>query len=139
MLSTIQHIQWRTYLIDRQIYRRATRTSFDVEPQVDPSLSPASRASARSVVRTAPKKGHREALHCSSFIGRQIALPNRILVKELRRSYHTITPYTCTHGRCGVSPPLKPGTLRRFFDKLFAKMCQPKVEMYSECQNNVKL
>ena len=39
MLSTIQRIQWTPYLIDRQIYRRATRMSFDVDPQVDHSLS----------------------------------------------------------------------------------------------------
>ncbi|MFZ1043190.1 MAG: hypothetical protein WAN58_17965 [Anaerolineales bacterium] len=118
MLSTIQRIQriqWRPYLIDRQIYRRATRTSFDVDPKVDRSLSLASRASARSVVRTAPKKGHREALHCSSFIGRQIALPNRILVKGLRRSYHTITPYTCTHRRCGVIPTAEVGGFTALF------------------------
>src|SRR5271157_2833009 len=83
-------------MIYHQIYRRAALTSFDVDPQVYRSLSLASRASARSVVRTAPKKGHREALHCSSFIGRQIPLPNRILVNVLRRSYHTITPYIPT-------------------------------------------
>ena len=79
-------------MIYRQIYRRADLTSFDVDPKVHRSLSLASRASARSVVRTAPHQGHREALHGSSFIGRQIPLPNRILVKGLRRSYHTITP-----------------------------------------------
>ncbi|MFZ1042695.1 MAG: hypothetical protein WAN58_15440, partial [Anaerolineales bacterium] len=67
----------------------------------------ASRASARSVVRTAPKKGHREALHCSSFIGRQIPLPNRILVKGLMRSYHTITP--------DIPTASKRRALRRFF------------------------
>ncbi len=39
MLSTIQHIQWRPYLIDRQIYRRATPTSFDVDPKADRGLS----------------------------------------------------------------------------------------------------
>ena len=83
-------------MIYGQIYRRAALTSFDVDPKVYRSLSLASRASASSVVRTAPKKGHREALNCSSFIGRQITLPNRILVKLLRRSYHTITPYIPT-------------------------------------------
>jgi len=96
MLSTIKRIQWRPYVIYGQIYRRAALTSFDVDPKVYRSLSLASRASARSVVRTAPKKGHREALNCSSFIGRQMTLPNRILVKLLRRSYHTITPYLPT-------------------------------------------
>ena len=107
MLSTIKRIQWTPYIIDRQIYQRATPTSFDVDPQVDRSLSLASRASARSVVRTAPKKGHREALHCSSFIGRQIPLPNRILVKGLMRSYHTITP--------DIPTASKRRALRRFF------------------------
>ena len=39
MLSTIKRIQWTPYIIDRQIYQRATPTSFDVDPQVDRSLS----------------------------------------------------------------------------------------------------
>ena len=66
--------------------------SFDVDPQVDHSLSLASRALRQERCPHRAPKGHREALHCSSFIGRQMPLPNRILAKGLMRSYHTITP-----------------------------------------------
>ncbi len=83
-------------MIDRQIYRRAALTSFDVDPQVDRSLSLASRSSARSFVRTVPKKGHRGALHCSSFIGRPIssAEPHPGSGAEAIRSHpHTLSPH----------------------------------------------
>ena len=98
MLSTIKRVQWKPYMIYLQLHRRVALTPFNVGQlaQADRNLSPASRASARSVVRTAPKKGHREALNCLSFIGRQIVLPNRILIKVLNEIYcknHALYPH----------------------------------------------